>query len=448
MFFFAGLEKENTHPLPPGSFGLPLIGETIDFLRDRNFSQRREQKYGNIFKTNILGRPTVVMTGPEANRFILDTHFDHFSWHDGWPKNFKELLGKSLFLQEGEEHQRNRRLLMPAFHGQALRSYFAIMVDTINRYLVKWSQMKYLTLLPEMKQMTFELASILLLGSKPGTKTTLLSQKFSQLTAGLFSLPIRLPFTTYTLALKARDFLLNYIEEEIREREKNPAQDALSLLIKTKDKEGDSLSLEEIKVQALLMLFAGHETTTSMLTSLCMALAQNPDILAQTKAEQEKLKQQGKLSNEQLKQIPYLEQVLKEVERLYPPIGGGFRGVVKPFTYNGYYVPQGWQALYRIERTHQDQRVYTNPLKFDPERFHPKRAEDKKMDYSLVGFGGGSRFCLGYAFAQMEMKIFASLLLRNYQWKLEPNQDLSLDALPSLHPRSGLKILMIKNSDG
>ncbi|NEQ74804.1 MAG: cytochrome P450 [Okeania sp. SIO2D1] len=438
--------EENTHPLPPGSFGLPLIGETLDFLRDRNFADRREQKYGTIFKTHILGRPTIVMIGPEANRFILHTHFDHFSWRDGWPKNFHELLGRSLFLQEGEEHQRNRRLLMPAFHGQALRNYFATMVDIINRYLVKWSEMKHLTLLPEMKQMTFEVASILLLGSKPGTKTALLSQKFSELSAGFFALPIRLPFTTYTSALKARDFLLNHIEAEIREREKNPTQDALSLLIQTRDEEGNSLSLEEIKVQALLMLFAGHETTTSMFTSLCMALAQHPDILAQAKAEQEKLKQQGELSNEQLKQMPYLEQVLKEVERLYPPVGGGFRGVVKPFTYNGYYVPQGWQVLYRIERTHQDQRVYTNPSEFDPERFHPERAEDKKMDYSLVGFGGGSRFCLGYAFAQMEIKIFASLLLRNYQWKLEPNQDLSLTAIPSLHPRSGLKILMMKNS--
>ena len=103
------------------------------------------------------------------------------------------------------------------------------------------------------------------------------------------------------------------IEKEIREREKNPTQDALNLLIHTKDEEDNSLSLEEIKVQALLMLFAGHETTTSMLTSLCMALAQHPDLLAQTKTEQEKLKQQGKLSNEQLKQMPYLEQVLKEV---------------------------------------------------------------------------------------------------------------------------------------
>jgi cytochrome P450 len=429
-------------PLPPGSFGLPFIGETIDFLMDRDFGDKREEKYGPIYKTHILGRPTVAMVGPEANRFILQTHFDHFSWRDGWPANFQELLGKSLFLQDGEEHKRNRRLLMPAFHGRALNDYFITMVDTIHGYLVKWSKMRHLTLLPEMKQMTFEVASILLLGSNPGGQTALLSRKFSELTAGLFTLPIKLPFTSYTKALKARDFLLNHVEEQIREREQNPTQDALSLLIQTRDEEGNSLSREEIKVQALLMLFAGHETTTSMLTSLCMALAQHPAVLALAKAEQEKLKEQGDLTIEQLKQMPYLEQILQEVERKYPPVAGGFRGVVKSFTYNGYYVPKGWQVLYGIEKTHRDQRVYTNPTEFDPDRFSPERAEHKKMEYSLVGFGGGPRFCLGYAFAQMEMKIFASLLLRNYRWELEPNQDLSLNAIPSLHPRSGLKILM------
>lgn len=428
--------------LPPGSFGLPFIGETIDFLRDRDFGDKREKKYGPIYKTHILGRRTVVMVGPEANRFILQTHFDHFSWRDGWPGNFQELLGKSLFLQDGEEHKRNRKLLMPAFHGTALNNYFVTMVNTVHGYLKKWSKMRHLTLLPEIKQMTFEIASILLLGSKPGSQTALLSQKFTQLTAGLFTIPIKLPFTTYSKALKARDFLLNHIEEEIKEREKNPSQDVLSLLIQTRDEEGNSLSREEIKVQALLMLFAGHETTTSMLTSLCMALAQHPDVLALAKAEQENLKEQGDLTIEQLKQMPYLEQVLKEVERKYPPVAGGFRGVVKSFTYNGYYVPSGWQVLYGIEKTHRDPRVYTNPTDFDPDRFSPERAEDKKMEYSLVGFGGGPRFCLGYAFAQMEMKIFASLLLRNYRWELEPNQDLSLNAIPSLHPRSGLKIIL------
>lgn len=72
-----------------------------------------------------------------------------------------------------------------------------------------------------------------------------------------------------------------------------------------------------------------------------------------------------------------------------------------------------------------------------------ERAEHKKMEYSLVGFGGGPRFCLGYAFAQMEMKIFAFLLLRNYRWEILPNQNLTPESIPTLHPRSGLKVNLV-----
>ena len=109
-----------THKLPPGSLGLPLIGETLSFLTDPNFIDKRQKLYGSIFKTQILGRSTAVMIGSDANRFILSTHANNFS-HDGWPDSFKTLLGKqALVLQEGEEHRRSRKLLMPTLHGKAL----------------------------------------------------------------------------------------------------------------------------------------------------------------------------------------------------------------------------------------------------------------------------------------------------------------------------------------
>jgi cytochrome P450 len=142
--------------------------------------------------------------------------------------------------------------------------------------------------------------------------------------------------------------------------------------------------------------------------------------------------------------MPYLAQILKEIERLYPPVAGGFRGVVKPFNFQGYYVPAGWKVLYQMKRAHQDSNIYSDPEQFDPDRFSPERNENKKVEYSLVGFGGGPRICLGMAFAQMEMKIFAARLLRNYHWELLPNQDLTMEPIPTLHPRSGLQVKLWK----
>lgn len=429
-----------SHPLPPGNLGLPLIGETLSFLTDPYFADKRVQKYGPVFKTHILGRPTVVMVGSQANRFILSSDMHRFSWREGWPDTFKELLGESLFLQEGEEHRRNRKLLMPAFHGPALGNYVTAMERIITTYLEKWERLGTFTWFSELKQMTFEIASTLLIGSEPGEMTVRISQLFAELTNGLFAIPVRWSWTPYGKALQARDQLLAHIEQEVLKRQSEPGQDALGLLIQSRDEEGNGLRLEEIKVQVLLMLFAGHETTTSMLTSLCMALAQHPDVLARARAEQDALFSQGSVTLEQLKQMTYTEQVLREVERLYPPVGGGFRGVVEEFEYKGYSVPKGWQALYRINSSHRDSRIYTEPERFDPDRFSVERSEHKKQEFSLVGFGGGPRICLGIAFAQMEMKIFAAHLLRHYDWELLPNQKLTISSIPTLRPRSGLKV--------
>ncbi|ACB53076.1 cytochrome P450 [Crocosphaera subtropica ATCC 51142] len=438
--------KAPSHPLPPGRFGLPIVGETLQFLLDPNFADKREKQYGSIYKTQILGRKTVFMSGSKANQFILSSHMDHFSWGKGWPNNFQELLGRSLFVQDGQEHQRNRKLLMPAFHGQALAKYLTTMEQIISQYLSKWEKQKYLTWFPEMKKMTFEIASVLLLGTSPGENIEVLSQWFAELTNGLFAIfPLRTGWSKYGKALAARDRLLEYIDQQIEERISNPGDDALGLMIQTRDENEGHLSKEEIKVQALLLLFAGHETTTSMLVSFCMALAQHRDILEKAKAEQKALNIDRDLTPEKLKQMTYLEQILKEVERLYPPVGGGFRGVVKPFVFNGYYVPEHWIVSYRINASHQDRNVFPNPEKFDPDRFSRQREEHKKTEYSLVGFGGGPRFCLGYGFAQMEMKIFASLLLRHYFWEILPDQNLTLDAIPTLHPRSGLKVKLVSS---
>ncbi|MEM9136700.1 MAG: cytochrome P450 [Cyanobacteria bacterium P01_F01_bin.42] len=426
--------------VPPGSFGLPIIGESLLFLLDPNFAKKRQARYGSIFKTSILGQKTVVMTGPEASRFLLSTHADHFSWREGWPGTFRELLGESLFLQEGEQHRRNRKLLRPAFHGTALCSYFDTMATLTQNYLDRWETMGSLVWFEEMKQLTFEIASTLLIGNHSGQSTAQLSQWFTELTKGLFVLPIRWPWTTYGKAIAARERLLEHIDAVIEERLESPTEDVLGMLMQSQDENGDRLSREEIKVQALLMLFAGHETTTSMLVSMMMAIAQNPEVWTKAHVEQDALQASGNLDLEQLKQMPYLDQILKEVERLYPPVSGGFRGVLKPFEFEGYHVPAGWKALYRIDETHLDTRCFSNPSQFDPDRFSPERAEHKRLSYSLVGFGGGPRVCLGLAFAKMEMKIVASLLLRNYTWTLEADQDLSLDPIPTLHPRSGLKI--------
>ncbi|QPC81991.1 cytochrome P450 [Phototrophicus methaneseepsis] len=432
----------NQKPLPPGSLGLPFIGEPPRLL-DTYYLMAQYAKYGPVYKTRVLGRNVAVFMGPEANRFLLQTGMHHFIWRDGWPPTFKELLGESLFVQDGDEHRIKRRLIMPAFHRQALHHYLGTMDEIARRYVAKWAQMGQFGWLQQNKQYTFEVASTLLTGSQPGDDIERLSHLFVTLTRGFVTLPLRWSWTPYGRALAARQELLKYIDRAIENRRQNPTHDALSLLVQTRDEEGNALSNEELQAQTLLLLFAGHETSASMLTSLAMALAQSPHVWEKARAEQEALHIGDALTMEHLRQMPYLDQVLKEVERMYPPVPAGFRAVTETFEFNGYTIPKGWTALYPINAAHRDPAVYTEPDAFDPDRFSPERNENS-APFSLVGFGGGPRVCVGFAFAQLEMKVLLSHLLRGYTWELLPRQNLSTYYRPTLMPKDGMQVIFHK----
>ena len=138
--------------------------------------------------------------------------------------------------------------------------------------------------------------------------------------------------------------------------------------------------------------------------------------------------------------MSYLEQVIKEVMRLIPPVGGGFRKVIESFEFGGYRIPQGWTIQYQIAQSHADRDLYPDSDRFNPERFSSEKAADKEKNFGYIPFGGGLRECLGKEFARLEMRLFASELLRNYEWELLPNQNLELATIPTPHPKDGLKI--------
>jgi cytochrome P450 len=427
-------------PLPPGSLGLPLLGETLDFFREPDFVEKRRKKYGNIFKTHIFGRPTAIMLGAEANRFILTNEDKYFA--ATWPKSTSILLGpNSLAVRTGNFHTSRRKLMYQAFQPRALASYLPVIEQITANYLEKWQKMGTLTWYPELRNYTFDIACKLFVGQDNASET-LLCHLFEDWCAGLFSLPIPLPWTRFGKARRCRTGLLREIEKIILQRQKQEDQgeDALGILLKAEDEDGNRLSLDELKDQILLLLFAGHETLTSALASFCLLMSENPDVMARIRQEQADFTASVPFTTEQLKQMTYLEQVLKEVLRLIPPVGGGFREVIEDCQFQGYRLPKGWNVQYPIRTTHQDETLYPHPEEFAPQRFAAETAADKQSPFGYIPFGGGLRECLGKEFAKLEMKIFAAMLVRHCQWELLPNQDLTLITVPTPHPRDGLQI--------
>ena len=136
-------------------------------------------------------------------------------------------------------------------------------------------------------------------------------------------------------------------------------------------------------------------------------MAQFPEVQTKARAEQQAFSQHP-LTLESLKHMTYLDQVMQEVLRLIPPVGGAFRDVIQTCEYGGYQIPADWSILYGINVTHADPETFSKPEQFDPERFDPERAEDKAKPFSHVPFGGGLRECLGKEFARLEMRLFGA----------------------------------------
>ena len=432
--------KLNSLPEPPGQNGLPIIGETIAFFADSDFNQKRIAKYGKVYRTNVFNTPTIMMIGSEANTFLFRNENKYVV--SSWPKSTRVLLGKkSLAVNNGSYHTSRRKLLYDAFQPRALASYIPTMAQISDRYLTKWCEMGTLTWYPELRNYTFDIASNLFLSTDGGTSSKV-GKLFEEFSGGLFSIPISLPWTKFGKALRAREKLLEHLESIVTKRQQadNLGEDALGLLIQAEDESGNSLSLEELKDQVLLLLFAGHETLTSAIASFCLLTAQHPDVMQGLREEQDRLNITGTPTLEDLKAMTYLEQVLKEVMRLVPPVGGGFREAIETFEFAGYRIPKGWNIQYQIAQTHKDEEIYPESDRFNPDRFDPQQPADKQTSFGYIPFGGGLRECIGKEFARLEMRLFASKLLQNYQWELLPDQNLDLVTVPTPHPRDGLKV--------
>lgn len=410
---------------PPGSFGLPLIGEIREWAADPlQFAQERAQRYGPIWSTHLLGRPCVVLLEPAGNRFMLSQATQHFSWRAGWGRAMLRLIGGGLSLTDGQQHDQQRHILKPAFAHAALQQLQPQIQQLIQAQIQTWLVADQVCLLQRLQALAFDVALLVVCGRTPAPIAEALHHDFAAFTAGLFTpVPYPIPATPYYRAQQAGRRLrqnLGYLIELRRLSLQSDALDSLSLLLHADPHQTDDQLISEL----LLLLWAGHDTVASLLTWICIELAQQPDIL-------QRLRQEMNTNHHSL-----LDHVLREAERLHPPAPGGFRGVVEAFDYAGYHVPQGWLAMYSSVYTHQMPSLWHNPTQFNPDRFAAPSNEGKQA-YSLVGFGGGPRICIGLALAQIEMRLVIRELLANYDWQLVPNQDLRPVWLPTNQPRSG-----------
>ena len=414
----------------PGSLGLPIVGNLVDAFRYQElFYWQRYWQYGKIFKVRFLGENYVVLIDPEASRLVLKDAADKFSARLGW-KTLKPILSEDMvLLQDGAEHRTSRRLILPIFHQQAIASYFDTMKSLVESAVADWGKQGQISLDAELRKLTLTVAVRIFLSSEQTEEIDRVRDWFNTLMAKANSSIVKwdIPFTAHGQGQAARRQIIEYILKVIRSRQErgdlDDAQDVLGLFLHTVDEDGRRFTEMQVANQALGFLFAAHETTATLMSWLLFELGNRPEWREKLRDEYRGVVGNGEIAMPHLRQLSQMTNVLKEGERLYPPLGMMIRGVLEDIEIGGYLIPAGWNVMVSTIFTHRLPEIYAEPDKFDPDRFAPPREEDTKHPYSLIGFGGGAHSCIGVEFAKMEMKLILGILLDNYDLVSDPLPD-------------------------
>lgn len=444
----------STHelPLPPGTRGLPLLGETLEFLRSpHRFADDRLARFGKVYQAHVLGKPTIFLIGAEANRWIFAGEGRYLE--NEWSPGIRKLLGATcLALISGETHKQRRKLLAPHFKRTAMAGTVAPMVRIARAHLDRWAreaERGALAVVPRMRALVFEIAATYLLGDTAdlGVGLDEFSRDFDTWVGGLFApVPLALPFTRFGRAMRARGRLFDVLGRLVarRDREARDDDSVLSTLLRVRDDDGRPLPRETVVDEIQLLLFAGHDTTVTSTSNILYHLALHPAAQARARAEQDAMVDR-EYTLENLRAMPWLDAVAKESMRLIPPIGGAFRVMTETREFAGYRLPRGYRVAVGPRATHREAEHWPDPDRFDPERF--LREADDRPAFAWIPFGGGPRICLGQHFATLEMMVVVAMLLREFEWTLTPGQDPSFQIIPLPRQRSGTLIDLRRRPD-
>ena len=393
------------HELPPGPRA-PLPLQTAAWLvRPGPFLARAHAEHGDVFTVRIAGEvPWVALVGPDAVQEVFTG--DPAVLHAGRANRILlPFLGRaSVLLLDGPEHLRQRKLMLPPFHGSCMAGYHDLIAQIAREHVARWPRGEPLALAPRFQAITLEVVLRVIFGVEER------SDRLEPLRRSLARMMERLMsgaslFTLLALgpdrAARARIYepvrrpVDRLLAEQIAERRARPGDDVLSLLVSARGEDGGRLSDAELRDELVTLLVAGHETTATALGWTVERLVRRPGGWAALQAG-------GEL---------YAEAAGKEALRLRPVIPLVVRHLQAPLRIAGHDLPAGAVVAPCIQLVHRRPELYPEPAAFRPERFlgpHPQGGT-----YTWIPFGGGVRRCLGAAFALMELRVVLAELARS-----------------------------------
>jgi len=421
--------------LPDGSQAPALVQMMQWITNPFAFMEACAQRCGDLFAAP-LGKglsPVVFVSNPQALQEILTGDTKQFEAPGNVNEILSPLVGKrGVMLVSGDRHRRERQLLMPPFHGDRMRTYGQLISDISEQVINPWTTGKPFSVRPYMQRISLRVILRAVFGLAEGARYQQLEQLLSSMLEGIGS-PLSAsllyfpflqrnlgplsPWASFMRRLNQIDQLL-YTEIQERREQPDPSRtDILSLLMSARDEMGAAMTDEELRDELMTLLIAGHETTATALTWTLYWIHHLPKVREKLLQELDSLGDARDSSA--IFRLPYLNAVCAETLRIYPIGMLTFPRVVKtPLQLMGYQLEPDTILVGCIYLTHHRQDLYPEPKQFKPERF----LERQFSPYEYLPFGGGSRRCIGMAFAMFEMKVVLATVLSRYDLALADNR--------------------------
>ena len=434
-----------------GDYGMPILGHMIETFRGGpDFGLHLYQTRGPISFGRLAVLPAVIALGPDATQTVLSTKGKDYS-QAGWHPLLGTFFDRGLMLLDFNEHMAHRRIMAEAFTRGRLNGYVQH-IDRVVRDVManQWvaDDPRFL-IHPAMKQLSLGVAAVVFTGHEHDTDHHLVARITGAFTtttrAGGAIVRYPIPPFKWWRGLRARTLLEKHFAAQINARRNADGTDMLTVLCHARDDDGNRFTDQDIVNHMIFLMMAAHDTSASTVTTMAYHLAAHPQWQDRACDESARLGD-GPLDIESLEKLETLDLVMNESLRMVTPLPFNMRRAVRDTDLLGYYVPAGTNVVTMPAVNHRLPSIWTEPQKFDPDRFAEPRAEHKKHRYAFTPFGGGAHKCIGMTFGQLEVKTVMHRLLRRYRLDLvrpgyQPRWDyagmpIPLDGMPIvLRPR-------------